>query len=520
MEAAGYLLFVLNSHQPYVREPERTNSIEENWLFEAITESYLPLIDMCQRLGGQGIRSNLTISVSPCLAWMLGDALRRERYRKYLGERIDYLARHRGGSGYDVRLAAVLHMHEQHYRRCQILFEETLRGNIISGFRQLSDNGDIALLTSAGTHAYLPLWTLYPETVRLQLAVTVRQFTRDFGRLPRGIWLPECAFFDGLDRLLAESGFQYFFLDRHGIINGDPRPLRGEFAPVHTPAGVAAFGRDWDSHRLVWLKEEGYPGDPVYLDTSSPLPPGGLGERPPTGINLLRGTARTGWKPYDPAEARARCETHARHFVSYCEQHIDRISEFLDRKPCLVALFDTEHFGHWWYEGPLWLEHVVQLLNGTQSRIRLVTPKQYLSMYPTNQVVNPSMSSWGYQGYSETWLMGKNHWIYPPLFAAAEYLRDLTVTADVGYVEPAFVDQYIRELMLAQSSDWAFMLHAETTPAYARERVQEHIANMERIRSQMERSAYDWRWLAAARERNQIFEEIDLYDVYRQIVKS
>jgi len=375
------------------------------------------------------------------------------------------------------------------------------------------------MLSSAVTHAYLPLWTLYPEVVRLQLAVGGRQFTRDFGRRPRGIWLPECGFFDGLDQLLAENGLQYFFLDRHVILNGDPRPRNGEYAPVHTPAGVAAFGRDWDSHDRVWLKDRGYPGDPVYLDTLSEVPAPGLDVQQPTGIHFLRGSGRAGRTLYDPAEARARCETHARHFVDRCEEHIEQISGWVDRRPCVVALFDTEHFGHWWYEGPIWLEQVVQLLNRAESRVKLVTPGQYLSKYPTNQVVAPSMSSWGYQGYSEAWLMGRNHWIYPRLFAAAEYLRDLMSAAEGGSLEPAFADQYIREFMLAQGSDWAFMMHQETTAAYAKERVRGHIANMERIRSQIERSSYDWGWLAALRERNQVFGEIDLYRLYREIVK-
>jgi 1,4-alpha-glucan branching enzyme len=235
----------------------------------------------------------------------------------------------------------------------------------------------------------------------------------------------------------------------------------------------------------------------------------------PVGISYYRGGYGGQREPYDPQRALARCMQHAHHFVQECKSQVESLYSTLGRKPVLVAMFDSEHFGHWWAEGPMWLDLVAKKLACEQDVIRLVTAEEYLKLNPTNQVVNPSMSSWGYQGYSEVWLMGRNHWIYPALYKALEsYKRVITSMPAPGGLCRLALNQYLRELLLAQSSDWAYIMHAETAQSYAENRVREHLNNMRKIELQIRQNSIDSQWINDLANKNNIFAEMDLLEIY------
>ncbi|MBN1953757.1 MAG: DUF1957 domain-containing protein [Anaerolineae bacterium] len=516
----GCLLFVLNTHMPFVRNAAQPHSEEENWLFEAITESYIPLIEALSGLVRDGARFRITISLTPCLVAQLADPLLQQRYLGYLEDRVRLAEREMARLGGRPDFLRLAQMYHQHFVRCRRVFAHW-NHDLTAAFAFLRDAGCVELLTSAATHAYLPLWTLYPRAARLQIQLGLQQHQAVFGERPQGFWLPECGFAPccgrspGIDELLQEEGIRYTFLNANGILNGHPRPRFGVHAPVHSPHGVVAFGRDWGIHDLVWLEDKGYPGDPCYLDGDRDIgyeleleqvAPFTHIDRPAgTGIKYHRGK-RAGGGAYDPDAAFRRCDAHAQHFFHWCQERVQALQAWMGRKPVLVAMFDTEHFGHWWREGPTWLELVLRKLVYDQQTVELVTASDYLRQYPVNQEVTPSLSSWGYQGYSESWLMGRNHWLYPRLYRAIERLDEFDAAA--GIAEEALRlarQQYLRELLLAQSSDFAFMMWRESSRQYAEERVRGHVENMEAIYAQLRRGEFDRAWLGALQEQNNIF---------------
>jgi 1,4-alpha-glucan branching enzyme len=519
---------VLNTHQPFVRHPEIEHSPEETWLNEAITESYIPLLETGEAWVRDGIDGKLTFSWSPCLLAMLTDPLRQQRYVRYMEERIKFLEWERERLSGEPALARLARMYHRRFIRCHELFVQIWHGQLVSALRRLEASGVISLITSAATHAYLPLWELYPEIVELQIRAAIRYHQDCFGKRPNGFWLPECGFFPGLDSLLCNNGIKFFFLDAHGILNGDPEPKYRQYAPVHTPCGAAVFARDWQSHEQVWLKDRGYPGDPVYMDQEGDI---GFGLTPedllrlthqqsptPTGIRYYRGKGSSR-QAYDPQVAFARCVEHASHFVKSCQQQAERLAALIGREPVIVAMFDTEHFGHWWYEGTIWLDFVVRKLACEQNVIKLITAEEYLRDQPTNQVVKPSMSSWGYQGYSETWLMGRNHWIYPAVYSAIDAFKQLAARNPTPEgVHRAALNQYLRELLLAQSSDWAYLMWAQMAQRYAESRVKVHLDNMDIIRRQFDNNCFDSEWLESVRKRNNLFATTDLLGFYKAIL--
>src|SRR5262245_53673365 len=268
--SAGYLAIVLHAHLPYVRHPEHRYFLEENWLYEAITATYLPLLEVWRGLRRDNVPFRVTMSISPPLVSMLTDDVLKLRYAAYLDRLVELgdRERHRTdphqGQAADGHLHYLANWYAERFRRLKALYDG-IQGDLIAAFRELQDEGSLEIITVCATHGYLPV-IRQPEARRAQVEVACESYRHHFQRHPRGIWLAECGYTEGADQLLAEAGLRYFFMDTHGLANARPRPPLGIHAPIFTPSGVAAFARDLESSKQVWSANEGYPGDANYRD--------------------------------------------------------------------------------------------------------------------------------------------------------------------------------------------------------------------------------------------------------------
>lgn len=522
----GYLCIVLHAHLPFVRHPEHSDFLEEDWFFEALTETYLPLLQMMDGLAGDGVDFRLTLSLSPTLLSMMMDPLLQERYVQKLEKLIELSAREierTAGQPVFQRLARNYHDMFSSARR---LFTRTYCGNLAQAFNRYQERGCLEIITCAATHAYLPLLKGNRPVLRAQIETAVAQYRKLFSRNPRGIWLPECGFEPGIDEVLGQYGLRYFFLDTHGILHASPRPRYGVYAPVYCPSGVAAFGRDGESAQQVWSSRAGYPGDRDYRDFYRDIGFDldyeyvrpyfhGDGIRVSTGIKYYRITGDTADKaPYDPEAARTKARAHADHFMAERRKQAANLYDVLGIKPVIIAPYDAELFGHWWFEGPQWLDFVLRSAASDRSVVRLITPSEYLARYPDHQAAQPALSSWGGKGYSEVWLEESNDWIYRHLHAAGERMVELArMFPDARGITLRALNQAARELMLAQSSDWAFIMKTQTLASYAIQRTKTHLLNFNRLREEILRGDVNESWLAEVESRNNLFPELD-YRVY------
>ncbi|HIE12085.1 MAG TPA: DUF1957 domain-containing protein, partial [Desulfotomaculum sp.] len=399
-------------------------------------------------------------------------------------------------------------------------------GNIVNAFKNFQEAGALEIITCTATHGYLPLLYLNPAAVHAQIEVAVNLYRKQFGHNPAGFWLPECAYAPGIDRFLKKFGIKYFFLDTHGVLFGSHRPKFGIFAPVFCPTGVAAFGRDVESSKQVWSAKEGYPGDfdyrEYYRDIGYDLDfdyireyihPDGI--RLHTGFKYYRITGKTNHKePYVPQWATNKAAIHAGNFMFNREHQIRYLCRYMDRPPLIVAPYDAELFGHWWFEGPQWLEFLIRKISFDQDIIELITPADYLQRFPCNQVLTPSASSWGDKGYHEVWVCGANDWIYRHLHWAADRMVDLVrrFPESSGMLQRA-LNQAARELLLAQASDWPFIMATGTVVEYAVRRFKTHMRNFIGIYRQITENRLEDGWIEEMEKRHNIFPEID-YRVY------
>jgi len=520
----GYLALVLHAHLPYVRHPEHEDALEENWLFEAITETYVPLFLVLESLIEDGVDFRLTFSVSPTLATMLGDPVLQARYLNRLERLIELAVKEEARTGSDPLFHPLARMYRELFERVREAFVSRYGKNLLNGFRRFQELGKVELMATAATHGYLPLLSINESAVRAQVKVGVEHHARSFGKRPGGFWLPECGYYPGVDAILAEQGIRFTILETHGVTRADQRPRYGVHAPIYCPSGVAAFGRDPDSSRQVWSSAEGYPGDYDYrefyrdigydldLDYIAPYVHRD-GIRIDTGIKYYRITGRDNRKePYIPEWAERKAEVHAGHFLAERQRQVERLAAMMDRRPVVVAPFDAELFGHWWFEGPRWLDYLIRKIALEQEAVRLVTLSEYLDEYPANQTATPSMSSWGHKGFSEVWLNRRNHWIYPHLHQAAQEMDELIASrrGAVGLPLRA-MNQAARELLLAQGSDWAFMINSGAMEDYANARTKNHLLRFRRIKEQIESGTIDQAWLAEVEARDNIFPEIDAF---------
>lgn len=498
------LVLLLHAHLPYVRDVEREGTLEEDWLYEAITDVYLPLCRVLEAWHADGVDARLTVSISPTLAAMLTDELLVTRYAARLDRLIDFAAKETEplAKWYADRLA-----------RCRADFSERYGRDLTKAFATFLSRGQIELATSSATHAYLPLLSPEPTFQRSQIRIGVRSHERVFGKAPRGFWLPECGYEPGLDAALADAGLEWFVLDTHGVTNADPPPSRGHRAPLLTKHGVVAFARDPSAAASVWSDRTGYPSDvryrERYRDAGFDRPTAVVqdwlladGARRALGFKYHRITGRdvalADKEPYDRGAALEAVEAHAEDFASYVS----------DQAGLVVAPYDAELFGHWWFEGPDFLDRVGRRLEG-----EMTTPSAVIDAGERFVVTVPAASSWGAGGHAETWLNEATDWIWPELHDAADRLTRLAKTfVDASGIVRRAVVQAGRELLLASASDWPFILSNRTVTAYATARVRGHLARFDELVRDIEANHIDVERLVRYEAEDNAFADLEPAD--------
>ncbi len=525
-----------------------------DWLNESAAECYLPILDALDRLRNEGIRPRWTINMTPILAEQLDDPSFKAGFEDYCQEKIDWALSDQKNflAQGPMWMEGVAAMWQRYYTRALVSFKHQWGRSICDAFRFFQDEGCIEIITCGATHGYSALLGT-DESVQVQIKLGVENYKKRFGRQPRGIWLPECAYrpmYDwkapvgddapwprkGVEQFLEENGVEYFFVDSHMIRGGEPlgtyaanfpqlaemfarskkmfsppSEFRSEYEHYALENGVVCFARDPETTVKVWSGDVGYPGDPDYLEFHKQLYPGRLRY-----WRISENKADLGAKqPYNPWDAFENIPQHAEDFVNTMKSTLAHYKGQANRTGCLVAMYDTELFGHWWFEGPEFLYEVGRRIHHDPD-LDSVSGGDMLDIEPPRHSIHLPEGSWGEGGYHYIWLNDGNVWTWEKLYPAERKMVQMARSYATGPAKE-IVEQCARELLLAEASDWQFLISTFAARDYAEIRFDDHIERFFKLAEIAERahfgtppSAADREFLEDCQRKDAPFPEIDL----------
>ncbi|NLV74920.1 MAG: DUF1957 domain-containing protein [Chloroflexi bacterium] len=549
----GAFTFVLHSHLPYCRMSGRWPHGEE-WLHEALAETYVPLLETLFDMAEDQVPFQLTIGLTPVLTEQLADMDVREHFIIYLEEKIDAASAdiERFEASGEEQLKTLAIFYHDYYTHVGNVYNERLGGDVIGAFKRLQDAGLIELITSAATHGYLPL-LVRDSSIYGQIQAGIESYRRHFGRSPRTIWLPECAYRPayrdenglirpGLEEFLAGAGLSAFLVETHAIEGGQPvgkaadEVSIGPYGAVMrdylvaprkdfegggttyrayytasqnglTDPPVAVIGRNNRTGQQVWSAQFGYPGDGQYREFHRKDSESGLQYWRITGSQTDLGNKEI----YQPWEADQRIDEHAWHYAGLVHDLLLDYANHTGDYGLISSNYDTELFGHWWFEGVRWLGKVLRILAASE-QVELTTISKFVTVREPTQMLAVPESSWGSGGYHWTWDNDDTRWMWAPIHAAEKRMEALVERFPnaEGEVLRA-LNQAARELLLLQSSDWPFLVTTSQAHAYAIKRFNGHVERFNQLADLLQGGAYSEAGHVADTlyEQDKVFSTID-----------
>lgn len=546
----GSFVLMLHSHLPYYRKAGMWPFGEEN-LYDCMAETYLPLLNALNELKEEGVRARVTVGITPILAEQLADEHLQNGFIKFIKGRIEVIEKDLEmypdpevpHSEHKAFLADYYH---QYYTNILNDFSAKYNKNLVQAFKELQDADCVEITTSGATHGFLPLLGT-DESIQAQIRTGIESYKKHFGRAPKGIWLPECAYRPAemqadpetgerklrpaIEAFLFENDIKYFFTEYHAIEGSNTSDIRRDFGvyrdiqyiplPNRPSTGltthegywlknypVAVLGRNNRASFQVWSAAHGYPGDGMYREFHR--------KDSNSGMKYWRLTSKDadlGDKMlYDPVLAFNQTKMHADHFVSLVYDVLKENQAKSGDSNLVMVSFDTELYGHWWFEGVSWLKHVIRMLHKVEG-VDMETAGEYLQAHPPQQAIELPESTWGQGGHYWVWHNQHTNWMWPLIHKAEVRMRQLCrkFPNETDTLKVRTLNQALRELLLLQSSDWPFLVTTFQAKDYAVERFEQHTANFNQLAEMAETGKIDEARLAVLEEADNPFSNIDYH---------
>jgi len=526
MEFRYAISIVLEAHLPLVREFNKDDDFsqagEEGRFFEAVSETFLPLLEVLTRLENDHVPFRLALAISPIMCHMLNDEHLQKKYLAHIDKQIEFGRQELErtvGSGELNKLA------EGYYNQIvdrRIAYTERYEQKLLKAFDFFRRKGKLEILASCATHAFLPFISHNSESLQAQMEIPVSGYRRHFGSCPQGFWLPELGWTSALEPYLRAYNYTYAIVNSHGLLFGNPMPKRGSFYPVKTPNGTFILARDLYSVREM----EKISNNEIYRnndrDVGYELPHEIVssflseeGERRRTGYKYW---ARNGQNTvYNPQAASDKTLEYARAFLENTTARLEEASKHMEEAPISVYAHNADYFGRFWHEGPQFIEALFRMAAGYRD-LQFTSPSEYIFKQNLSslQVVTPEFSSGGVNGYAETWLDVSNDWIYRHLYRSMERMTELAerFPDDSGLKERA-LNQAAREILLAQDSDWPSHLYRQDSTEYARAQAENALRSFTTIYEALGSNYISTEWLTTLERKHNIFPNIN-YRVFRR----
>jgi 1,4-alpha-glucan branching enzyme len=480
----GYFGLILHGHIPWCKK-SGTWPAGEEWLMEAMNETYIPMLNILRELKENGIKPAITINITPILAEQLADDYMKQRFTEYMENLISRASNDIKRFENHQERKMIVEYHLRNFEQVLDSFYHYYYRDVLGTFKWLQDEGMIELITCGATHGFLPLFES-DSGIFSQIQLAVDTYKKYFQREPKGIWLPECAyrpkqykngdFRESLDYWLNNSGIEYFFVDSHGILDAKLLEQKNSIGlntnyGYNLETGISVFGRNMKSTRQVWDAKIGYPGNEYYREFHSKDHESGLHYWRITNKEL----GKTQKELYNAKTAEDVVKSHATHFLSLVSEELKQFSDEFNKKGIIVSPYDFELYGHWWMEGTLWLKKIFELIYN-EEQIEMITISDYISKFKDEfSIIKMGESSWGEGGHFQVWKNPDHGWIWPYINGSIkEFENVLENNPNPNQWEERILKQAARELILMEGSDWPFLLYTKQAKEYANQRFHHH----------------------------------------------
>ena len=480
----GYFGLVLHGHIPWCKKSGVWPAGEE-WLMEAMNETYIPMLNILREAKEGGVKTAITINITPILAEQLADEYMKYRFSEYMENLISRAKNDVRRFENHPKRKIIAEFHLKNFDYVLETFYHNYYRDLLGSFKWLQDEGMIELITCGATHGFLPLFES-DSGIFSQIQLAVDTHKKYFKQDPKGIWLPECAyrpiedrngtFRESIDYWLNNSGLEYFFVDSHGIIDAEIIQQRNEIGlrtsyGYKLKTGVSVFGRNKAISRQVWDAKIGYPGNEFYREFHKKDHESGLHYHRITDKSLPQNDKEL----YDIENANNTVDSDASHFITLISNELQQASELFIDKGIIISPFDFELYGHWWAEGINWLKSVIGLINN-QKEIEMITISEYISQYKDKfSIIKMRESSWGEGGDFRVWKNPEHGWIWQYINGSTrEFEEILKSNPNPNEWQLRLLKQVARELLLMEGSDWPFLLYTEQAKEYANQRFHHH----------------------------------------------
>lgn len=513
------LAFLVIGHQGYIRhiEDENAYGLENDILFSSISQTYLPLLDMLHRLESENLSFRISLVLSPTLCELLADPIVQQQYIEWLDKKICL------GEKELVRCAENPEL-LKNVKNCLLKakknkedFTEKYNQNLLKEFSDFAQKGFLELLATCGTYTFLPHYSDMREVLNAQVEAGLYSHRRFFGTAPDGFWLPFMGYAKGIEEVLAAYGLSYTIIDSNGFFLGKPVPKKGIFAPVRFEgtSSLVLFTQDAETPEDI-IGENGFMRNPVYLDGKKDigfeLSAGDLTDfiaegaaRIPTGF-CYWAKKDDSCAVYDPDAAMAQVKADAEKFVKAKKEKLSKAHEILKENVSLVCTVDAEVLGREWVEGIDWLENVIRNSISGEDKIELTGCGSLLGDRYSLEKVAPYPSAAFGGAYGEDLLDSTNNWMLRYTRKMSERMIDLSdrFPTDTG-LKIRLLNLGAKELMLAQSCEWAMMIHRGVFPDYAAERFKESIKSFMIVFDALGSNTVSTEWLTKLEKKHVLF---------------
>ncbi|MBP6746987.1 DUF1957 domain-containing protein [bacterium] len=536
----GSFVFMLHSHLPFYRKAGMWPFGEES-VYECMAETYIPLLNAVDDLLQEGIKAKLTIGLTPVLCEQLADEHLKQGFEKFLSLRIkaakaDEAKYASFGASPNPENHHLAKFYLDWFTAIQRDFADRWKRDLIGGFKRLQDAGAIEITTSAATHCFSPLLS-EDVSILAQYKTGVANYKKHFGKDPNGFWLPECAYRPaqgeraGIEKWLFEAGLKYFFTESFVIKGGQTAEVRRVVGPYgsveYVPSKqngntgldtfeafwlkeypIAVMGRHEQAGYQVWSADQGYPGDGNYREFHK--------KDDSSGLHFWKLTSKStdlGDKElYNPEAAANRIKENADHYVGFLQGCLTEHLKTTGRPGLVMVSFDTELFGHWWFEGVTWLKEVIRRLKN-YTAIEMQTATEYLTATPPEKTINLPESSWGSGGHYQVWLNNDTEFMWPQIHKAEKQMKEVMELVKASPNDAALnkaAEQLARELLLLSSSDWPFLVTTGQAKDYAIERFDGHVERFNKLYNMIKSGHIQFNEIAAIADIDNCFAELNL----------